>query len=369
VAIVKILFMMDRRANRGSIQAVAAYVRAGAEAGHTVALYGRPDPEYPGVLCSTALGSFDYLVFICEFGVQWMSGLRMLRVVADVPRDHRAILDADGMYNPVISVDGYDRNHASEAERAWWTGHCDRVTDKILQPTQHTLGPPALPVPFYGYDQGLVVDARVAPPKRFDLLHVAHNWWRWREVSTSLLPAIERIRPEIKDIGFIGLWWDMTPAGARDQNLEIAFGHDTAWFNRLGINVRTAVPYTEVPAAMSEGRLNIMTQRPLFRRLRLLTSKFFEVFYADTIPLVMIDPDHAASVYGPAGRELALHGDVSGKILDALNRPMYYRDIVEEVRRHLAASHSYRNRLEELITALTTPSAVSRPAAAGILPS
>src|SRR5207249_4675465 len=134
-----------------------------------------------------------------------------------------------------------------------------------------------------------------------------------------------------------------------------AFGHDTDWFNRLGISVRPAVPYTEVVAAMSEGRVNIMTQRPLLRRLRLLTSKYFEIFYADTIPLIMIDPDHAASVYGPAGRELALHGDVAGKILDALNRPQPYREIVEEVRRHLATHHSYRHRLQELMAALTAP--------------
>jgi hypothetical protein len=364
---VKILFMMDRRANRGSIQAVAAYVRAGAEAGHTVALYGQPDRDYPGVLFSTALGSFDYLVFICEFGVQWMSGLRMLRVLAEVPRERRAILDADGMYNPVISVDGYDRNHANEAERAWWTGHCDGVTDRILQPTETPLSPPALALPFFGYDPALVVDSGAPVPKRFDLLHVAHNWWRWREISTCLLPAIERVRPHLKEIGFIGLWWDMTPAGARDQHLEVAFGCDTGWFNRLGISVRSAVPYTDVVAAMSEGRVNIMTQRPLFRRLRLFTSKYFEVFYADTIPLVMIEPDHAASVYGPAGRELAPDGDVAAKILDALNRPQHYREIVGEVRRHLAAHHSYRNRLHQLITALTAP---MRPAVtAGSLPS
>jgi hypothetical protein len=348
----RILFMMDRRANRGSIQAVAAYVRAGAEAGHTVALYGRPDPDYPGILFSTALEWFDYLVFICEVGVQWMSALRMLRVLAEVPRDRRAILDADGMYNPVICVDGYDRNHANEAERLSWASHCEGVTDKILQPTKTPLTPTALSVPFYGYDPALVMDPRVPVPKRFDILHVGHNWWRWREVSTCLLPAIERVRPQLKEIGFVGLWWDMTPAGARDQNLEIAFGHDADWFNRLGISVRKAVPYTEVIAAMSEGRVNIMTQRPLFRRLQLLTSKYFEIFYADTIPLVMIDPDHAISVYGPAGRELALHGDIAGKILDALRRTQRYREIVDEVRHHLSVHHSYSNRLHELIAAL-----------------
>jgi hypothetical protein len=352
---VKILFMMDRRANRGSIQAVSAYIRAGHEAGHTIALYGHPDDDYPGLLWSTKLDSFDYLVFVCEFGLQWMSSLRLLRVLLDVPRERRAILDADGMYNPVISVEGYDRNHANEGERAWWVGRCDRLTDKILQPTRECVRRPAMAVPFYGYDATLQRGEWRAVPKRFDVLHVGHNWWRWREMSTCLLPAIERIRPQLQGIGFIGLWWDMVPAGAREQDLEIAFGYDAEWFARLGITVRSAVPYTDVPVAMSEGRVNIMTQRPLFRRLRLLTSKFFEVFYADTIPLVMIDPDHAASVYGPAGRELSLQGDVAGKLLDALRRPEHYREIVDEVRRHLVVHHSYQRRLEELLVALTSP--------------
>ena len=36
---------------------------------------------------------------------------------------------------------------------------------------------------------------------------------------------------------------------------------------------------------MSTARVNVMTQRPLFSHLRLLTSKYFEIFAADTIPL------------------------------------------------------------------------------------
>ena len=43
----KILFVMDRRVDRGSIQAVANYVRAGDELGHAIALYGREDPRFP----------------------------------------------------------------------------------------------------------------------------------------------------------------------------------------------------------------------------------------------------------------------------------------------------------------------------------
>jgi glycosyl transferase family 1 len=121
-----------------------------------------------------------------------------------------------------------------------------------------------------------------------------------------------------------------------------------------------------VIAAMSEGRVNIMTQRPLFRRLKLLTSKFFEIFCADTIPLVMLDPDHAELVYGPAGRELALHGDIADKLLDALSRPKKYRELVQTVRQHLVAHHSYRKRMEELVVALKARTSPNRGAELGV---
>jgi hypothetical protein len=66
----------------------------------------------------------------------------------------------------------------------------------------------------------------------------------------------------------------------------------------------------------------------------------------------MIDPDHAEMVYGPAGRELALHQCIGEKLVDVLNHPKKYRDIVEEIRTHLQTHHSYRNRVQELVTAL-----------------
>jgi hypothetical protein len=98
--------------------------------------------------------------------------------------------------------------------------------------------------------------------------------------------------------------------------------------------------------------VNIMTQRPLFRRLKLLTAKYFEIFCADTIPLVMLDPVQAESVYGPSGRELALHGNIAHRLLDAIENPTKYHERVAEVRCHLAAQHSYRNRVQELVRVL-----------------
>ena len=45
----RIMFVMDQRVDRGSIQSMANYVRAGDAAGHVIALYGCPDPRFPTI--------------------------------------------------------------------------------------------------------------------------------------------------------------------------------------------------------------------------------------------------------------------------------------------------------------------------------
>jgi hypothetical protein len=348
----KILFMLDKWVNRGSIQAVAGYVRAGEELGHVVAMYGRPDPAFPGMRFSTRIDDFDYAVLIFESGLDWMSALRLPRLLAGIPRDRRLIIDADGMFNPVTCVDGYDRNHADETSHQRWLAHFQALSDRVAQPTFASGEPGLAPLPFYGYDAPAARDPWT--PKRWDVLHVGHNWWRWREVSSVLLPALEQARPRLGEVCFLGSWWEAPPAGAAELGLEAAFEADPEQFRRLRIEVHPPVAYTEVIPAMSRSRVNLMTQRPLFRALRLITSKYFEIFSADTIPFVAVDPDHAESIYGPAGRELALHDrdGIAQRLVDALTRPRYYRDVVEEVRRHLEEHHSYRRRLEQLTALL-----------------
>lgn len=350
----KILFVMDKQINRGSIQAAASYLRVGEQMGHTIALYGREEPDFPGVRFSTDVTAFDYVAFIIESSQDWMSGLRMPRILSAVPRERRVVIDSDGMYNQIVGVDGYDRNYATERERLRWMANYRLLTDTILQTTFEPLESGAKGLPFYGYDPALQIGPQASPPKRFDIMHIGHNWWRWQEVSRQLLPAIELVRAQVGDICFVGSWWYAPPAGARHLNLEEAFGVDPERFRQLRVQVKPAVPYTEVILTMSSGRVNIMTQRPLLRHLKLLTSKYFEVFAADTVPLVMLHPDHAESIYGPAGRELALHEGIAEKLLDALTHPRRYREIVHEVRRHLIAHHSYDKRVHELVAALTT---------------
>ena len=348
----RIMFVMDQRVDRGSIQSISNYVRAGDEAGYEIALYGRPDPRFPTIRFSRDVGTFDYVVFLVESWRHWMSALRMPRIFAEVPRYRRAIVDADGMYNQIVSTDSYDRNYQWEHIREEWFAHYRTVADKVFQPTFVPREAGVRRVLFYGYDPGQLMPAETSPAKSYDILCVGHNWWRWRQISRELLPAIERVRDQVGEIGFVGSWWDTIPAGAAELGVESAFGTDPVWLRRLRIQVKPSVSYTEIVEVMSTGRINIMTQRPLFRELKILTSKYFEIFSADTIPLVMLDADHAEMVYGPAGRELALCKCVGEKLVQVLGSPKKYRDIVEEVRKHLLAHHTYRHRVEELVAAL-----------------
>src|SRR5262249_6582049 len=158
---------------------------------------------------------------------------------------------------------------------------------------------------------------------------------RWRQVGGTLLPAIARVRRHFSGICFVGSWWNEVPTWASAINLDAAFSCDPDWMRRLGVQIQPAVPFADVISTMSAARVNVMTQRPLFQRLRFVTSKYFELFCADTIPLVMLPPDQAEEIYGPAGRQLALHDDIEDKLLDVVNNPGPYREAVDEVRRHL----------------------------------
>jgi hypothetical protein len=348
-----ILFVMEHRGNAGNTHALANYVRVGEELGHTIALYAEPQPNMAGMRFSTDVCAFDRVVYLFESKLYRVKPLQEVSLLATIPRAHRYILDADGKYNPLVVVDDYDRNFLSEDERAEWLQFYDALSDQIIKPTLAPSDDPRVTtLPFFGFNPSLVMDPASAPPKQYDVLHVGHNWWRWKQVAEELLPAFKQIRTQIGEIGFLGLWWDGAPEWVGDEDLEPAFRIETEAFRRLGIRIEPPVPYTQVIRAMSTGRVNIFTQRPFLAHVKHLTLRYFEEFCADTIPLLMLDTELAEAVYGPAGRELTLPGRVAEKILDALQRPDHYRGLVEEVRRFMLIRHPYRRRVEELVAAL-----------------
>lgn len=348
-----VLFVMKHRGNAGSTHAVANYMRLAPQHGHSVAIYGTPIWYVPELQFSTDIRSFDRVVYLFETELYRVKRLQEAILLDTFPREHRLIIDADGMYNPLVAIDGYDFNHENESARLTWIDYLDTLGDHITQPTfVPAANPRVRSLPFYGYNPALEVDPAKAPPKRYDILHVGHNWWRWKQVSEELLPAIGDIRDRVGEIGFIGLWWEHPPAEGLAAGPPQAFHSDPDELRRLRIAMPESVMYHEVIWTMSQAKINILTQRPILRHNKHLTLKYFEIFCADTIPLLMLDDGEAEAVYGPAARELTLTGRVAEKLLDALDRPDHYRGVVADVRRHLRTHHGYERRLDELIAAL-----------------
>jgi hypothetical protein len=349
---VKILVVMKTRADAGNTHAIANYMHLAPQFGHEIAIYGNPIWYVTGLQFSTDIRDFDRVLYVFESDLYQIKTLQEVVMLGHFPRDKRAILDSDGMYNPLVKVNG-DSNHQTEDMRKYWISCIDAIGSKVLQTTiAKPKNPHARALSFYGYNKQLELPREKAPAKEFDILHVGHNWWRWREFESELLPAFERIRDQVGEIGLVGLWWDHPPVEGPAAGPEAAFQSDPERLRRLNIRVQTAVMYNDVIHTMSKSKINIMTQRPVLRELKHLTLKYFEIFCADTIPLMMLDADHAEAVYGPAGRELVLPGHAAEKILDALQRPHHYRGIVEDVRKHLRTHFSYEQKVEELIDAI-----------------
>ena len=160
---------------------------------------------------------------------------------------------------------------------------------------------------------------------------------RWR---ASCCPPSSRYAISVGEIGFIGLWWDEPPPEGPAAGPEDAFHSDPEAFRRLRHphrhrgHVPRRDPDDEHARASTSSRSG-----PCCSHLKHLTLKYFEIFYADTIPLLMLDADLAHAVYGPAARELRACGTASPR---NCSTPCIARittaSVVEDVRRHLASA-------------------------------
>jgi hypothetical protein len=84
--------------------------------GHEVVVYGRPIPNIP-LNYSMDIESADALVYIFEWTTLLQQGDNLdFARLSKVPRRRTVILDGDGNYNDLISVDE-DYNHLNEPSR------------------------------------------------------------------------------------------------------------------------------------------------------------------------------------------------------------------------------------------------------------
>jgi len=344
----RLMFVHYLFEDRGSAQDIHNYALAARELGHEVALYG-PRKNNSPFNYSTDLRNVDALVFIFEWTTDLQEGdlLDMARLVASVPRKRRVVIDCDGKYNDAISVVG-DYNHASEQESRRWIEICDSLSDKIYQPTYHPLRSNVRTFFFHAYNPAWEAPLDFSD-KKYGMFYVGHNWFRWRPIY-RVLSAVEPIRHRLGRIGIVGHGWDSAPPWANPTIIEDAYYSDPAYLLKLEIEVRPPVLFGEVIANMSHGVFMPVIYRPLFNHLQLVTCRTFETLAANTIPLFGFDESYVAEFYGEEARELVMPAvNPQTRILDILERPQLYAEIVARIRRRLADRHSYQARIRELI--------------------
>jgi hypothetical protein len=344
---VRLTFVHHVVEDRGSAQDMHNYAEVARALGHDVELYGRPMPgswfDY-----SQHVGHADAVVFIFEWTTHLRSGdeLDLLRLVAEVPRRRRVVFDGDGNYNEPLRA-GADYNHPDEEASRRWTEICDALSDKICQPTLHPLRPNVRPFLFYAYNPAWERPLHFSA-KEYGMVYVGHSKFRWAPMQ-RVLQAIEPIRDRVGRIGLVGEGWGRPPWWAAPMGIEHTYYSDSAYLEKLGVDLLPPVPFDEVIDSMTRALLNPVLLRPTFERMRLVNPRMFETPAAGTIPLLNLDPAHIEELYGQDGLELALGHDASERIADALDRPEYYGEVVTGVRDRLARRHSHTARLQELV--------------------
>jgi hypothetical protein len=343
----RLMFVYYAFETQGSGLVIQGYTEAARALGHEVAVYGTPNPRIP-LNYSLDIASADAVIFIFEWTtyLENRDNLDFVRLVSKVPRRRRVILDGDGNYNDVITVDG-DYNHRDAAASHWWTEVCDSLSDKVCQPTLAPRRPNVRPFLFYAYSPGWDV-AFDGTRKEYDMIYVGHSKFRWHPMQ-RVLEAVEPVREQLGRIALVGEGWGGLPWWAVPLGMEESYRIDSAYLTKLAIEVMPPVPFSEVIAWMSKAVFSPVLLRPTFRYMRLVTPRLFETPAAATIPLFALDKTHVQEIYGDAGLELALTDDGAGKILDIVQRPKHYTNVVKAIRHHLGAKHSHRARLRELI--------------------
>jgi hypothetical protein len=349
----KLMFVYWAFEDQGSGLVIQGYTEAARALGHEVAVYGRwrfgkDNPKIP-LNYSLDLASADAVLFVFE----WTTGLRpgdhldLVRLVGQVPRKRRVILDGDGNYNDPFT-EGNDYNHRDPQSARRWTEVCDSLADKVCQPTLHPRRANVRPFLFYAYNPAWERPLEFAG-REFDLLYVGHSKFRWRPMH-RVLKAVEPVRGRVGRVGLVGHGWGTPPPWAGEMGIEETYYTDAEYLKRLRVELLPAVPFTQVIDRMNRARVNPVLLRPTFEQMRLVNPRMFETVAAGTVPLFGFDREHVREIYGEPGLELWLPDEgAPEKVLDMLMRPDRYRAVVTEVRRHLAEKHSHAVRLRELI--------------------
>ncbi len=357
-----LLFVSTLSRAARAINTIAQYSRLANELGHDIAVFGEQRSDFPGIRFSLDVSAFDFAIFVIYTTSDFPDLPYLANLLDSTPKNRRVIIDCTGRYNETIRVD-HDFNHLEKMDghQGWeWIEAFQSVADRILQPALTPRRDDVQSFLFHGYEPDGVVRrpgsaAEAArhwshEAKRYSIVYVGHNWQRWSQLR-RFLEAIDPIRDRLGPIALFGNEWDRRPDWAVQLGIQ-GVDVDPELLDRLKVQTSHPIPYTEFKHILSEAQFSPIFHRPLFNELGLVTNRTFETFLADTIPLVMLPEPFATSIYGPNVRPLLPETDIAKQLERIHLDPERYWEAISLVREHLAAHHSYRRRLTELVTLL-----------------
>jgi glycosyltransferase involved in cell wall biosynthesis len=331
------------------MQDLVGYARVAQTMGHQVALYGPPDPKF-GLQYSRQLDDADAVIFVFEWTTELQYGDRIdwLRLLQKVPRRRRLVIDCDGAYNDHLMFGG-DYNHRAEEASRYWTAVCDSLSDKIFQPTHHPRRANVRPFLFHIYDPAWESPIATDRKKPFDMIYVGHTKHRWRGMLT-VFKAIEKVRDKVGRVGLVGEGWGEIVPWMEEGEAKAKHYVDRAYMAKHRLEGLPAVPFDQVAPTIETGVFNPVVYRPVFEQLGFVTCRTFETPASGTIPLLLLERDYVVDTFGECATELMISGEEdSDKILDVLERPAHYADIVMDIRKEFRVRHTPEARLAELI--------------------
>lgn len=343
----KLVFVYWGYENAGSMLDLRGYARAARAMGHEMTVYGPPNPAF-ALDYSQYLTGADAVIFVFEWttALQFGDRLDWARLLDAVPRRRRVVIDCDGAYNDPIEFGG-DYNHRTVESSRYWTEICDSLSDKIFQPTLRPRRKNVRPFLFHIYDPTWEAPLDFAD-KEFGMVYVGHTKFRWRGMS-QVLRAIERVRDRVGRVALVGEGWRKPPDWMQWDDGKHYVDRD--YLKRIGVEALPAVPYQQVTDTINKGVFNPVVYRPLFEELGMVTCRTFETPAAGTIPLFLLERNYVTEIFGERAIELVLDGEhAHEKIVDVLERPGHYADIVMGIREDFGRRHTPEARLRELVS-------------------
>lgn len=343
----KLVFVYWGYENAGSMLDLRGYARAARAMGHEMTVYGPPNPAF-ALDYSQYLTGADAVIFIFEWttALQFGDRLDWARLLDAVPRRRRVVIDCDGAYNDPIEFGG-DYNHRTVESSRYWTEVCDSLSDKIFQPTLRPRRKNVRPFLFHIYDPTWEAPLDFAD-KEFGMIYVGHTKFRWRGMS-QVLRAIERVRDRVGRVALVGEGWGKPLDWMQWDDGKHYVDRD--YLKRIGVEALPAVPYQQVTDTINKGVFNPVVYRPLFEELGMVTCRTFETPAAGTIPLFLLERNYVTEIFGERAIELVLDGEhAHEKIVDVLERPGHYADIVMGIREDFGRRHTPEARLRELVS-------------------